>query len=514
MHRVGWLAAAFIAAAAGVLVLWGTNWPLGWPGEWTWPRLLADASSGGNAILAGLVAGLYLAFVIWGSQRLSAGTLSRVESVLWPAGLMLAAGGWLWTVQETAPPAGQLAKAPFVLYYPSSSGYFYMARYESPAVGPFLAGYEELMSEGDVLHVGTHPPGLFLVFHGLTGVVEGWPVIGDAAWTLAPESFRETADIVAENTRFSPHPLSPVDARILWLATLLVLGCAAATVLPLYGILRLWLPREAAFAGAALWPTLPAVAIFVPKSDAAFPFVATLLAWLVLSGWSRGSVPRAILSGLVLLAGLFCSLAFLPVALWLTLMVGHDGWRRLRSGERSPLSVLLWCGCGIAGFVLPVLLIVLLGDLHLERIWWWNYRNHAGFYAKYPRTYWKWLLLNPIELTLAAGAPLTVAAIAGLRRAWAGRHKGELSTLAIGWGATVWGLLWLTGKNSGEAARLWLLFLPGLTAVAACGIAGGGTSSTEEDRSSIRWLWLCLALQLATSMLTVHRVGGFHFDPQ
>ena len=35
----------------------------------------------------------------------------------------------------------------------------------------------------------------------------------------------------------------------------------------------------------------------------------------------------------------------------------------------------------------------------------WNFRNHAAFYDHYTRTYWKWLLVNPIELIFAVGAP-------------------------------------------------------------------------------------------------------------
>ncbi|HUQ71915.1 MAG TPA: hypothetical protein VM165_20460 [Planctomycetaceae bacterium] len=524
MSRVVAFAAAAAAATATAIMLWATGIPLGIPGEWTWPRLPVDPQSGWNLLLAGLGAGLYLGFVAVGSRRLSSPKVHRAEVAAWVVALFVAAVGWLWTVQETAPSAGQLAKAPFILYYPSSSGYFTKARYESPDARVFLRDYEALMKQGDVLHVGTHPPGLFLVFHGLIALGERWPALLTKAWSLAPESVREATAVVQENTGATRQPCSPADAAVLWLAGMLVMTLSAATVAPLYGTLRLMLSREAAFVGAAFWPAIPAVGMLWPKSDAAFPFVSVLLAWCALSGWTTGSCVRAAAAGLVLFAGLCCSLAFLPVALFLTLVIGHDALSDLRFHRRSLVEVSTWIACGFAGFLLPVILLWTV-DVHLERIWLWNYRNHAGFYAEYPRTYWKWLLVNPLELTIAVGAPAAIAALCGLRRLGSENGIAPLMLRAGWWGAAVWGLLWLTGKNSGEAARLWLLLMPGVIAVAAVGLSSGGwavpTASVKDvvgtahppKGGATRWspiLWL--ALQLAASILTVHRIGGFHFE--
>jgi methylthioxylose transferase len=421
----------------------------------------------------------------------------------------------LWNVQETAPSAGQLAKAPFILYYPSSSGYFTKARYESPDVQRFLRDYEQLMRQGDVLHVGTHPPGLFLVYHGLIAIGKQWPGLLTGAWKWAPESVREATAVVADNTRSGTQPLSPDDAAVLWLAGLLVLTSSAATVVPLYGTLRLSVTREAAFVGAAFWPTVPAVAMFWPKSDAAFPFVSVLLVWCALSGWATGSRLRAIAAGLVLFVGLMGSLAFLPVAAFIALVIGHEAITSLRSSTRSYRQVILWSACGFAGFLLPIVLLRLTIHLPMERIWLWNYRNHAGFYTEYPRTHWQWLLVNPVELGIVVGAPIVVAAMAGGRRlATDGEFPSFLRRSAL-WGTVVWGLLWVTGKNSGEAARLWLLFMPGLVALAALEWAapisdGERMVGPVQPTKTGPILWL--ALQLGVAILTVHRIGGFHFE--
>jgi hypothetical protein len=143
--------------------------------------------------------------------------------------------------------------------------------------------------------------------------------------------------------------------------------------------------------------------------------------------------------------------------------------------------------------------------------------NHALFYEHNVRTWWKWLLVNPVELLLAVGAPVAMLAAWGAahdRGDWRGALTSPVASFAI-----VWGLLWLSGKNMGEGARLWILLTPWVVAAAARSLdprpepaAGSGTGAPGvAPRASTRtWLWM-LALQSAAAALTVLRVDGFHF---
>ena len=72
-------------------------------------------------------------------------------------------------------------------------------------------------------------------------------------------------------------------------------------------------------------------------------------------------------------------------------------------------------------------------------------------------------------------------------------------------GIAVWGLLWVSGKNSGEAARLWILLMPGLV-----WLAGQSRYSEQAGTAPRSGIELTLAFQLAVCILTVHRLGGFH----
>ena len=131
----------------------------------------------------------------------------------------------------------------------------------------------------------------------------------------------------------------------------------------------------------------------------------------------------------------------------------------------------------------------LLVSLDLPGVWIQNFRNHAGFYEQYSRTYLSWLVVNPIELALAIGTPVFLYAVS----TWLSGTKGSLRTgrsLASFrlWCFVTLAVLWLSGKNSGEAARLWLFLMPWLLWV--CGrepeikakiVNGPGQNSSISD---------------------------------
>ena len=546
-----------VAAVASLGMLWLTEMPLGIPGEWTWDRVPAEPDSLLSGLGAAVAAGLYVTVVRLGWKRLSRVSkkpIARAEVCAWLTALSAMSFAWLWVVQEAAPLKNRLGKSAFVLYYSSSSGYFTKARYEEPSPAKLLAGYEELMRQRDVLHVGTHPPGLFLVFHGLIAVCESSPTLASFLDATQPASFVEACDVIARNSLRlkTPRPLMPLDRRVLWLATLLVLLSAALVVVPLYGVVRLTHDSHVAWLTAALWPAIPAVAVFVPKSDVVYAFIGMMFVWTWLLALRRRSVALALIAGSIAWCGLMCSLAFLPVFLFAALASWRfvptatgrlDGFplaAGLRDNElatdngRSPQesaplhrddwrnwirveSPARMCLIAVAvGFLLPLLLTATFGKVNLPLVWWLNYQNHAGFYAQYTRTYWKWLLVNPIELSFAAGIPVTLAAtwsyVTFTKRHWSTLPQLcdvlSFGTMALAM-LFVWGTLWLTGKNSGETARLWIIFLPWLP-----WLAGPLLAESETD-SKHRWLrpaWVVLTIQFAVCLLTVARVSGFHFD--
>jgi hypothetical protein len=509
-----WFRLLFLTATVGSLVsLWFTSLPLGIPGEWTWQRVAPEPDLRWNLIGVAVAAALYVGFIEAGARQRQAGSRSHIKSIAWLTGLVAVAFTWLWVVQESAPIINRTGKSAFVLYYASSSGYFTKARYENPDAGAFLSEYEGLMREGDVLHVGTHPPGLFLIFHGLITLCQQCPWL-EVLDSTQSASFREACDVIARNNTRSvpPRPLLPIDRRVLWLASMLVMGAAALTVLPLYWLLRRTVDASAAWRGAALWPAIPAVAMFIPKSDVAYAFVGTLMVVAWLASTDRKSLALAALTGLLVWCGLMMSLAFLPVVLFMAIV----GWKPSPADDtasETSIRRLGWIAgapsircvlAAIAGFVTPTLLLGWCCRINMIDVWRLNYFNHAAFYAKYSRTYWKWLLENPLELAFSAGWPVFLLAVLFVAAALRSRRSPAMPVVA---GVVlVWGSLWLTGKNSGEVARLWIVFLPWLVWLAGLQLAA---LEKECNRKWFRPATVILAVQLAVCALTVVRVSGF-----
>lgn len=515
MERTILRVALVLAVGVTAAVLLTDRLPLGVPGEWTWSRVELTrelAISGLLPLAAGVI---YVGFALLGALRI--GRAGTTERGAWLVTLVVVAFGWLGGALDSVPPPHGYSRVPWVLYYPRSSGYFWQARYDVEDAKTFLAGYEDLLAERDVLHIGTHPPGLTLSYFGLLHLCRSFPSLTDAVLRLQPPGVREGFRLLQEMSQPGEHPLEPADTACLWLAALLTQLAAVSTCVVLYFLARRHFDRRAAWFTACLWPLVPAVAVFFPKSDVVYAFPAVTSAWLWLSACDRQSPLRALGSGIVLWIGMMLSLAFLTVLALLGVMSLWEVRTRTRVTEYGRPRFLSFKILVLAaiGFLVPTIALAVFADVNLFNVWAWNYSNHALFYEEYERNWQAWLKVNPLELAFAVGLPVAVTAVWGIGRLL---RSGEWST-ARGSAAMsflcVWGLLWLSGKNMGEAARLWILLMPWVV------LAAGGAFANEAEAEAAettglprRWrslpAWVLIA-QLAAALMTILRVDGFHF---
>jgi hypothetical protein len=393
----------------------------------------------------------------------------------------------------------------WVLYDPSSSGYFFDACYRTPSVPEFLTGYENKMAEGDVLHVGTHPPGLFLFHKLLLAVCQASETVTNFSLWSSPHEYQATFQVVERAARIHPIPLTDPQRAALWMAVQITQACALLTLFPIYLLLRITCSRQASLLMASLWPLTPALAVFLPKSDAIYPLIGATFLVLWLAARRRSSRLLATTAGLIALSGLSLSLALMPLfvvaGLITVLQVCHDCLNPTSPQTRREtvwnlLHDVGWAGIG---FGIPLLALNAFANLNLIQIWCWNYQNHAAFYDVYGRTYWKWLWINPWETALAIGLPVTWLAICSGVRSF----KRPRSVECLVW-CGVWGGLWLSGKTMGEAARLWLVMFPG-------GLWLAAPALPQNPYHIQRFGLLVLAIQAACTLTTVTGMSGFHF---
>ena len=170
-----------------------------------------------------------------------------------------------------------------------------------------------------------------------------------------------------------------------------------------------------------------------------------------------------------------------------------------RKGRFARGRLLRWSAASVAGLALPTLACWLTFDLALLATWKANLSNHAAFYdqPEHPRNYLAWLGLNLLEGTLAVGVPLAGLTVVGL----AIRFRQQAAEIAgPAWACLgTWGALWLSGKNMGEAGRLWLFLMPW-----ACWL----TAPVLEKLPGRDWI-LVLVLQGALAIAVIHRLSGF-----
>jgi hypothetical protein len=508
-----------IASAAACALLWITDWPLGIRGEWTWARIAHPDSSIWDSLLGILQAGLALGCIAliawWGGRRFARRTQSDISSRLIRATMLLGlvTTGFLGTglLEHSLPPGYGIGRSPWVLYYPGTSGYYYEAR-RVTSFDDFRKSYLDVLDDSDLhrrtLHLGTHPPGLFLAHLAVRESCRRSPALRKTLLTWQPNRVREAQATILEAGR----PIPPIDTAALWLATLLTQLLAVATLLPIYRLVRIDHSPETAWRAASLWLLVPAVNVFLPKSDCLYPLLATTALWLwwaAIRGHRSGMTAKtaqlhlglnalnASLAAGIAWIGLCLSLAFLPILALAASLALCMHWQ----GRFNRRQLLAWSIASFAGIALPTLATWITLDFNLPEIWWSNLANHAAFYdqPEHPRSYWPWLGLNTLELTVALGVPLAGLAIGGLVLRTR-QPKPELQAPA--WTClAVWCLLWLSGKNMGESARLWLFLMPW-----ACWLA-----ASALDKLRNRDWAILLLLQAAMALAVVQRVTGFDF---
>lgn len=509
MSRFVWFLLVCGLLAVTIAALWFTTWPLGVAGEWTWARLHYRDQSPVELLLRWsrlLVAGIaYLLIVARGLDSRHARRRWRVLVSVLLAGSI----GWSVALQLAGPePAAEL-KPLLVLHDPGSSGYFTEARRIEDA-GDFFRNYATWIRSGDsaqrILHQGTHPPGLIAINLGLQRLMRASATLQACVLSTLPDSIRTT--FLAAVPEYSGTGSGSWLAA-LWAAVVLTQVLAMLPVPLIFSVVRLRASDRSAWIAAALWPLVPAIHVFIPKSDAIYPVLTMLAVWGLLQIVDRRSWRGVLVLGGSLWIGMTLSLAFVAVGFLVLVMAVTEliqssaAVTERRSGFAwGPLSGSVLLFVGLTGGVWLAL------RLNLVDVWQANWQNHAGFYAEFPRTYPRWLLVNVLELAGSLGLPLAGMACCGVSAVVCRRAEFLRPGLsvALGWLVT-WTVLWGSGKNMGEAARLWLFLMPVIVVTAGQWLAwrSDGTSGARGP------LAVLLVGQLLCCVATALRVSGFHF---
>ncbi len=499
-HFFPWLVLVLclVGASFQIWVLWFTRTPLGVSGEWVWPRVSQQLGSLLNLLPAVITAGLLVGYLVWSTRQ----EQKKPRTLFWLAGLIVLGFGWVVAVQSVTPLGGGLGRGVFVMFYPRTSGYYHQARYEAHNLPRFLSEYEKSISDQsnpeNYLHIGTHPPGLTTLHRVLIYECNRNKKLSSTVMKTAPESVRSALQFISQEQARSGRPLTEGESAALWLSVLITQFVSVLTVVPLYMLVSQFGSTSTARMLAGLWLLVPAMIIFLPKSDAAFPCLAMFLQLFWVKALEKNSTLWGVLTAILFVFAASLSLAFFTIGIILFLQMMYS-FSRHRTGLHPTIG-------GIVAGVSCVGLLYYFIDVNLFTVWIQNFKNHSVFYDHNSRTYLDWLYMNLTEGSFAVGVPITICGILGAAFLVKKEYREQIWIFS---GLLIWAVLWLSGKNMGEAARLWIFLMPYALLAAAPVIKSLVTANGTWQRRVIPVA--LLTVQAIVCLLTAIQIDGFGF---
>ncbi len=506
----------FIAGAVvQAFILLARSIPLGIPEEWVWHRIPAGTVLGFNLICAIIVLLLYFLFLRWGMKNIGrCSSLSRNGLLV---ALSIASVVVMWTLKAIPGHIFGQAGMSWVTYYPRMSGYFTEAVTGEWSTKQFLQNYEQTAREGDYLHQGTHPPGLILYYRFLYNLCQSSPSLTRFILSTEPFEVRAGLDQLEEQARAGHQPFPPSQRAALWLSVVATLFICAASVIPIYSILVRSCSPAVAFAFCGLWPLVPAATLFAPKSDLLLAFFSVLLACLWTSAITSRKLLIALLAGFVFWLAMMTSLAIIVTAVILSLWTILETARLYQENKKEGISLsrtlpLFPLAVISTGLLIPCLLMGSFFDLNLFSVWLINLSKHAEFYEHNSRTFFLWLMVNPVEMAFSLGIPLFTLAGFTCTEIIKSRSYSSPSLLSLST-VFVWLLLVISGKNMGEAARLWIFLMPLMLCAAGQCLNHASLKKQNQEAAPFPFsLWAILFVtQAVLALVTIAVVDPFGF---
>ena len=449
------------------------TWDIGVEGEWVWAYHDGPAHVGfGFLALPVLCVAAMATIVVLGRHARAGVERPQQSRAVLATALILCAWG-LFVVLPVVSPAftyeGLVANA-----NPFAGGYFFEAvhRSERQSLGAYLRGYPARIAalevKGPLGHVADHPPGTIVVHWGLNRLMAARPALAARFWPETPDRDR----LVPVISGLVGKDLERSEMAGLAASMALFRLGAALTLLPLYLLARLLLSDRDALLACALCALIPSLHMFGPYPDQLLPPIAVGALLASELAWRRRSAIWAAAAGAGLFVGLQFTLAFLAVGgLIVVSLVLHFvvARREERPGRRQTAFCLLG---GLGGLLVPALLALLVFGYNSFAVWKVCYVNHASFAQHFPRTYWKWLLVTPVEIAVFTGVPISLAFLWRLADTAKGWWRSGRPLDVISWSLVMLlGLLLFSGKTLGETARLWIIFMPFAAIGAAAALA-------------------------------------------
>ena len=377
-------------------------------------------------------------------------------------------------------------------------------------IGEYLQDYAkriDRLSVNDKLlgHLADHPVGPILCHVLISRLLDSWPWLAQRFTAsgieqdalLRMKALQNTAEVLPARDRTNVRLSQGMYAGI-WASAFLFRFGYWLALIPVYFLARDLYSREVGLVAVALSALIPSLHLFGPYPDQIFPLIAvgTFYAWV--KAVRRRSMVWSALSAVLMLFGLQWSLSLLVAGAVMCVASCLMAWQEFLENGRNfdwvawLRLIMLWIGT----FVVLSLLPMVLFGYDVWGVWKVCLSKHATFAARFNRSYWPWVLFNPVDFGIFAGVPVCLLMVYGAvqdaGRWWKERRRRVLFLLP-------WSLLCVlfvldfSGKTLGEAARVWMFLMP-FAAVSAAAVL------TDLDRRR-GWIAAGVTALLAAQLL-------------
>lgn len=435
------------------MLLLGLRVPFGVPNEWVW-QYRSDVEFDPIWVLAALALIGAMATLCWKLGRPSSASdkpLLSQQRIVW--GFLLLAV-LLRLVFAVLLPQGYRPVPAFwamVIVSPIATSFYGEAqKVKEHGVATYLRNYHEQLPQKP-FHAATHPPGLPLLFALLRSIamhpsLQSVVPLGEQDLQVLRQAYRYLKPFEPTDQWYP----SDADMKAAWWIAVFCWLFGALAVM-LWG----WLLTSENGQGMliALAATTPGLLWWQTTVDSVHFLVITATFAAAWKWRQERSIPWALLTGCI--AGVALWLAFknavplLAVALWLL-------WEQWRSQERLPLLQIAFAAVlAVAPYLLSWLLF---GFQPIATFQAASAAHHAQA-GTHARSYLPWVVGNFADFAMALGGGWLGLVVTGLVWWWRSGRPPSVSIATL----LVLLLLDVSGLVRGEAARLWLPFVPLLT---------------------------------------------------
>jgi len=353
---------------------------------------------------------------------------------------------------------------------PWTTSYFNVA-VEIRDIGYWLSNFHTLIKYAPI-HARVHPPGNILFFQWITHMFSSFSILTNSLLNIAKTTTLNPLPVFSVIGNAFEHSFGNAEKAASVFLSLFLPFLKCIVIIPMYYLGKLIYDKKTALIAICFYAVIPALNLFTPGMDQTYTLVSVLSFYLFCFSIKKNKIWFAFLSGLVLSTGIMLSFCFLAI---LGLIICYG-------------LIWFWINKTHLNYILKSFLVLFVAFTALPLLFYFLYNfNIIEFFLSINvfsenarldivgseiarRTYWKWLLYNPIDFFMFIGIPISALSFRSIYNIAKSKNIRVADVFSVSFFIILF-LLLISGINRSEVARLWMFLMPFPALIAAQQIA-------------------------------------------